>query len=41
MQLGQYLEQNRLGLAVPTLVLYTLQVSKALAYLEAINCVHR
>uniref|UniRef100_U3JM74 Protein-tyrosine kinase 2-beta n=1 Tax=Ficedula albicollis TaxID=59894 RepID=U3JM74_FICAL len=40
-ELGQYLEQNRLGLAVPTLVLYALQVSKALAYLEAINCVHR
>lgn len=41
LQLGQYLEQNRLSLAVPTLVLYALQVSKALAYLEAINCVHR
>ncbi|XP_068039200.1 protein-tyrosine kinase 2-beta isoform X2 [Anomalospiza imberbis] len=40
-ELGQYLEQNRLSLAVPTLVLYALQVSKALAYLEAINCVHR
>uniref|UniRef100_A0A8U7MPU3 non-specific protein-tyrosine kinase n=1 Tax=Corvus moneduloides TaxID=1196302 RepID=A0A8U7MPU3_CORMO len=40
-ELGQYLEQNRLGLAVPTLVLYALQVGKALAYLEAINCVHR
>ncbi|XP_032911109.1 protein-tyrosine kinase 2-beta isoform X3 [Catharus ustulatus] len=40
-ELGQYLEQNRLVLAVPTLVLYALQVSKALAYLEAINCVHR
>ncbi|NXD46694.1 FAK2 kinase, partial [Copsychus sechellarum] len=40
-ELGQYLEQNRAGLAVPTLVLYALQVSKALAYLEAVNCVHR
>ncbi|XP_036261087.1 protein-tyrosine kinase 2-beta isoform X1 [Molothrus ater] len=40
-ELGQYLEQNRAGLAVPTLVLFALQVSKALAYLEAISCVHR
>ncbi|NXS86730.1 FAK2 kinase, partial [Erpornis zantholeuca] len=40
-ELGQYLEQRRLELAVPTLVLYALQVSKALAYLETINCVHR
>ncbi|NWV46739.1 FAK2 kinase, partial [Daphoenositta chrysoptera] len=40
-ELGQYLEQQRLALAVPTLVLFALQVSKALAYLEAINCVHR
>ncbi|NWW84577.1 FAK2 kinase, partial [Rhynochetos jubatus] len=40
-ELGQYLEQNKLCLAVPTLILYVLQISKALAYLEAINCVHR
>ncbi|NXG80968.1 FAK2 kinase, partial [Baryphthengus martii] len=40
-ELGQYLEQNKLFLAVPTLILYVLQISKALAYLEAINCVHR
>ncbi|XP_067999129.1 protein-tyrosine kinase 2-beta isoform X2 [Melanerpes formicivorus] len=40
-ELGQYLEQNKHCLAVPTLILYALQVSKALAYLEAINCVHR
>ncbi|XP_015715256.1 protein-tyrosine kinase 2-beta isoform X4 [Coturnix japonica] len=40
-ELGQYLEQNKHCLAVPTLVLYALQISKALAYLEAINCVHR
>ncbi|XP_053825282.1 protein-tyrosine kinase 2-beta-like isoform X2 [Vidua macroura] len=40
-ELGQYLEQKRPGLAVPTLVLYALQVSKALAYLEALSCVHR
>lgn len=41
LQLGQYLEQNNLCLPVPTLILYVLQISKALAYLEAINCVHR
>ncbi|XP_068792822.1 protein-tyrosine kinase 2-beta isoform X10 [Struthio camelus] len=40
-ELGQYLEQNKHLLAVPTLILYALQISKALAYLEAINCVHR
>ncbi|NXT19225.1 FAK2 kinase, partial [Syrrhaptes paradoxus] len=40
-ELGQYLEQNKHCLAVPTLILYALQISKALAYLEAINCVHR
>nr|XP_009933356.1 PREDICTED: protein-tyrosine kinase 2-beta [Opisthocomus hoazin] len=40
-ELGQYLEQNKPCLAVPTLILYALQISKALAYLEAINCVHR
>ncbi|NXA54013.1 FAK2 kinase, partial [Nothocercus julius] len=40
-ELGQYLEQNKHSLAVPTLILYALQISKALAYLEATNCVHR
>uniref|UniRef100_A0A674HLX8 non-specific protein-tyrosine kinase n=1 Tax=Taeniopygia guttata TaxID=59729 RepID=A0A674HLX8_TAEGU len=40
-ELGQYLEQNRRVLAVPTLVLYALQVAKAMAYLEALSCVHR
>ncbi|NXP08585.1 FAK2 kinase, partial [Thinocorus orbignyianus] len=40
-ELGQYLEQNKPCLPVPTLILYALQISKALAYLEAINCVHR
>ncbi|XP_075353730.1 protein-tyrosine kinase 2-beta [Mycteria americana] len=40
-ELGQYLEQNKHCLAVLTLILYALQISKALAYLEAINCVHR
>ncbi|XP_009083416.1 PREDICTED: protein-tyrosine kinase 2-beta, partial [Acanthisitta chloris] len=40
-ELGQYLEQNKVCLAVTTLILYALQISKAMAYLEAINCVHR
>ncbi|XP_072782329.1 protein-tyrosine kinase 2-beta isoform X3 [Taeniopygia guttata] len=40
-ELGRYLEQNRRVLAVPTLVLYALQVAKAMAYLEALSCVHR
>uniref|UniRef100_A0A672UC39 Protein-tyrosine kinase 2-beta n=1 Tax=Strigops habroptila TaxID=2489341 RepID=A0A672UC39_STRHB len=40
-ELGQYLEQNKHCLAVPVLILYALQISKALAYLEAINCMHR
>ncbi|NXU59652.1 FAK2 kinase, partial [Turnix velox] len=40
-ELGQYLEQNKHYLSVPMLILYALQISKALAYLEAINCVHR
>ncbi|XP_062825356.1 protein-tyrosine kinase 2-beta isoform X3 [Anolis carolinensis] len=40
-ELGHYLEQNKSTLKVQTLVLYTLQIGKAMAYLEAINCVHR
>nr|XP_025037289.1 protein-tyrosine kinase 2-beta isoform X2 [Pelodiscus sinensis] len=40
-ELGQYLEQNKNSLKVPTLILYALQIGKALAYLEAISCVHR
>ncbi|XP_071598406.1 protein-tyrosine kinase 2-beta isoform X2 [Heliangelus exortis] len=40
-ELGQYLEQNKPCLPVPTLILYALQISKALAYLESLNCVHR
>ncbi|XP_061481850.1 protein-tyrosine kinase 2-beta isoform X2 [Rhineura floridana] len=40
-ELGHYLEQNKASLKVQTLILYTLQIGKALAYLEAINCVHR
>lgn len=41
LQLGHYLERNKNSLKVPTLVLYTLQICKAMAYLESINCVHR
>ncbi|KAM5264180.1 protein-tyrosine kinase 2-beta isoform 2-T2 [Ctenodactylus gundi] len=40
-ELGQYLERNKNSLKVPTLVLYSLQICKAMAYLESINCVHR
>nr|XP_032646446.1 protein-tyrosine kinase 2-beta isoform X2 [Chelonoidis abingdonii] len=40
-ELGHYLEQNKNSLRVPTLILYALQIGKALAYLEAISCVHR
>ncbi|XP_025049459.1 protein-tyrosine kinase 2-beta isoform X7 [Alligator sinensis] len=40
-ELGQYLEHNKNSLKVLTLILYALQIGKALAYLEAINCVHR
>ncbi|KAM3854494.1 protein-tyrosine kinase 2-beta isoform 5-T6 [Vipera latastei] len=40
-ELGHYLEQNKASLKVQTLILYTLQICKAMAYLEAINCVHR
>lgn len=40
-QLGHYLERNKSSLKVPTLVLYSLQICKAMAYLESINCVHR
>ncbi|XP_063037619.1 LOW QUALITY PROTEIN: protein-tyrosine kinase 2-beta-like [Melospiza melodia melodia] len=40
-ELGRYLEQNRAVVAVPTLVLFALQLCKALAYLEALSCVHR
>lgn len=41
LQLGHYLERNKNSLKVPTLVLYALQICKAMAYLESINCVHR
>ncbi|XP_008172125.2 protein-tyrosine kinase 2-beta isoform X3 [Chrysemys picta bellii] len=40
-ELGHYLEQNKNSLRVLTLILYGLQIGKALAYLEAISCVHR
>ncbi|XP_053316712.1 protein-tyrosine kinase 2-beta [Spea bombifrons] len=40
-ELGQYLEQNKSTIQVLTLILYSLQICKALAYLEGINCVHR
>ncbi|XP_069872823.1 protein-tyrosine kinase 2-beta isoform X2 [Dipodomys merriami] len=40
-ELGHYLERNKNSLKVPTLVLYSLQICKAMAYLESINCVHR
>ncbi|XP_070590993.1 protein-tyrosine kinase 2-beta isoform X7 [Erythrolamprus reginae] len=40
-ELGHYLEQNKANLKVQALILYTLQICKAMAYLEAINCVHR
>ncbi|KAM4837179.1 protein-tyrosine kinase 2-beta isoform 2-T5 [Thomomys bottae] len=40
-ELGHYLERNKNSLKIPTLVLYALQICKAMAYLESINCVHR
>lgn len=40
-ELGHYLERNKNSLKVLTLVLYALQICKAMAYLESINCVHR
>ncbi|XP_060040841.1 protein-tyrosine kinase 2-beta isoform X2 [Erinaceus europaeus] len=40
-ELGHYLERNKSSLKVLTLVLYSLQICKAMAYLESINCVHR
>ncbi|XP_039731720.1 protein-tyrosine kinase 2-beta [Pteropus medius] len=40
-ELGHYLERNKNSMKVLTLVLYSLQICKAMAYLESINCVHR
>ncbi|XP_073529941.1 protein-tyrosine kinase 2-beta isoform X2 [Phyllobates terribilis] len=40
-ELGQYLEKHKNTLQVLTMILYSLQICKALAYLEGISCVHR
>ncbi|XP_030638640.1 protein-tyrosine kinase 2-beta [Chanos chanos] len=40
-ELGQYLTDNKQKLTNVTLVLYSLQICKALAYLEGVNMVHR
>uniref|UniRef100_A0A8B9H4K2 non-specific protein-tyrosine kinase n=1 Tax=Astyanax mexicanus TaxID=7994 RepID=A0A8B9H4K2_ASTMX len=40
-ELGQYLVENQQKLTNVNLVLYSLQICKALAYLEGINMVHR
>ncbi|XP_029301237.1 protein-tyrosine kinase 2-beta-like [Cottoperca gobio] len=40
-ELGNYLEEKQYILTMPTLILYSLQISKALAYLEGLNMVHR
>ncbi|XP_006864418.1 PREDICTED: protein-tyrosine kinase 2-beta isoform X2 [Chrysochloris asiatica] len=40
-ELGHYLERHKNSLKVLTLVLYSLQIGKAMAYLESISCVHR
>ncbi|KAK3538344.1 hypothetical protein QTP70_035223 [Hemibagrus guttatus] len=40
-ELGNYLIENQHKLANVTLLLYSLQVCKALAYLEGVNMVHR
>ncbi|XP_046711128.1 protein-tyrosine kinase 2-beta isoform X2 [Silurus meridionalis] len=40
-ELGNYLIENQHKLANATLILYSLQVCKALAYLEGVNMVHR
>ncbi|XP_053488123.1 protein-tyrosine kinase 2-beta isoform X2 [Ictalurus furcatus] len=40
-ELGNYLIENQHKLANVTLILYSLQVCKALAYLEGVNMVHR
>ena len=36
-----YLQSNKAGLDLPTLVLYSYQLSTALSYLESKNFVHR
>ncbi|MBN3282286.1 FAK2 kinase, partial [Polyodon spathula] len=40
-ELGHYLVENKNTLSTVTLVLYSLQICKALAYLEGVNMVHR
>ncbi|KAK1171186.1 protein-tyrosine kinase 2-beta-like isoform X2 [Acipenser oxyrinchus oxyrinchus] len=40
-ELGHYLVENKNTLRTVTLVLYSLQICKALAYLEGVNMVHR
>ncbi|XP_071999973.1 protein-tyrosine kinase 2-beta isoform X2 [Engystomops pustulosus] len=40
-ELGQYLEKHKNSLQVLTMILFSLQICKALAYLEGISCVHR
>lgn len=41
LQLGNYLTQNQNKLTNITLVLFSLQICKALVYLEGVNMVHR
>ncbi|XP_015213508.1 protein-tyrosine kinase 2-beta isoform X1 [Lepisosteus oculatus] len=40
-ELGNYLTDNKHNLTTATLILYSLQICKALAYLEGVNMVHR
>ncbi|KAG7461057.1 hypothetical protein MATL_G00205500 [Megalops atlanticus] len=40
-ELGNYLTENQHKLTNVTLILYTVQICKALAYLEGVNMVHR
>lgn len=40
-ELGNYLVQNQKTLTIITLVLFSLQICKALVYLEGVNVVHR
>lgn len=41
LQLGNYLTQNQSTLTDITLVLFSLQICKALVYLAGVNMVHR
>ncbi|XP_069567866.1 protein-tyrosine kinase 2-beta-like [Brachyistius frenatus] len=40
-ELGNYLVEQQYSLTIATLILYCLQICKALAYLEGLNMVHR